>query len=333
MTPDGWKGSDMKQVLVSSVLLLGSLTAHTQDRPQNPPPTDLVAPAIAGVVAEGTPIQLVRGDFRRTEGPVGMPDGSLLFTERNRIIRIDESGNLSTFVENSNASNALGFDPGGRLISVQRAPDNEKVGVLHPTDDGRVLADAFEGNPFSRLNDLVIGSRGAIYFTDENGIYCLPPDGGQVSRVEQEIRNPNGVLLSPDESILYANDKDGEYILAFDVESDCTLENRRQFAKYRSVTMPGHPDPSLAEDNGADGLATDSDGRLYVATNVGVEVFGPLGAHLGVIPVVWGGESLNLRKPQNVAFAGPDRKTLYMVGSGAVFKLQLLAQGLSTRAK
>ena len=66
---------------------------------------------------------------------------------------------------------------------------------------------------------------------------------------------------------------------------------------------------------------------------MGVEVFSPQGEHLGVIPAVWGGESFNLRKPQNVAFAGPDRRILYMVGSGVVFKIQTLAQGPSTRAK
>lgn len=323
----------MKQALIPSLVLLCGLTLSSQGRPQLPPPTDLMAPAIAGVVADGTPIELVKAGFRRTEGPVGMPDGSLLFTEADSIIRIDARGNVSTFVERANASNAVGFDPQGRLISVQRAPGDEKVGVLYPPGSESTLADSFEGKPFNRLNDLVVSSRGGVYFTDTEGIYYLPPGGGEVTRVERGIANPNGVLLSPDEKTLYANDKDGEYLLAFDVASDGTLANRRQFAKYVSLTVPGHPDPLLAEDNGADGLAVDSEGRLYVATNLGVEVFSPRGEHLGVIPAVWGGESFNLRKPQNVAFAGPDRKTLYMVGAGAVFKVQTLAQGLSTRAK
>ena len=323
----------MKHMLIPSLVLLSSLAAHPQGRPQIPPPTDLVTPAIAGVVAPGTPIELVRAGFRRTEGPVGMPDGSLLFSERDNITRIDGDGNVSIFVEPSNAANAVGFDPQGRLISVQRAQGNEKVGVLYPSGSESVLADSFEGKPFSRLNDLVVGARGDVYFTDQEGIYYLPPDGGQVTRVEQRIANPNGVMLSPDEGTLYANDKDGEYLLAFDVAPDGTLANRRQFAKYKSVTVPGHPDRLVAEDNGADGLAVDSEGRIYVATNVGVEVFSPQGEHLGVIPAVWGGESFNLRKPQNVAFAGPDRRILYMVGSGVVFKIQTLAQGPSTRAK
>ena len=46
----------MKQTLIPSLILLSGLAAHPQGRPQIPPPTDLVAPAIAGVVAGGTPI-------------------------------------------------------------------------------------------------------------------------------------------------------------------------------------------------------------------------------------------------------------------------------------
>jgi gluconolactonase len=72
---------------------------------------------------------------------------------------------------------------------------------------------------------------------------------------------------------------------------------------------------------------------VYAATNSGVEVFSPRGELLGVIASVWGAENFNLRKPQNLAFGGPDRKTLYIVGAGTVFKVQLLAQGIQGRAK
>ncbi len=295
------------------------------------PPASVAAPAIPGVIAAGTTIELVNGGFRRTEGPVGAPDGSLLFTGANQIIRVDSAGQASTFVEPSNDANGLGFDAKGRLIAVQRAAGNEKVGVLHPPG-GATLVDRFNGKPFNRLNDLVVARSGGIYFTDVDGVYYLAP-GGSVARVIDDIPNPNGVILSPDETILYANDKDGEYLLAFDVAPDGTVRNRRNFARYKSLRIPGHKDPLVAEDNGADGLAIDNGGRLYVTTNLGVEIFGPRGDHLGVLPVVWGGDRFMLRKPQNVAFAGPDRRTLYIVGAGAVFKVQTLAQGITTRAK
>jgi gluconolactonase len=313
------------------IVLVSSATAAAQQAAPRPP-ARVPAPAIPGVIAPGTMIELVNGDFRRTEGPVGAPDGSLLFTGANQIVRVDAAGQSSTFVEPSNDANGLGFDAKGRLIAVQRGAGNEKVGVLHPPG-GATLADRFNGKPFNRLNDLVVSPKGAIYFTDVDGIYYLAP-GGQVTRVVgEEIPNPNGVILSPDEKVLYANDKDGEYLIAYDVSADGALRNRRNFAKYKSLREPGHKDPLLAEDNGADGIAIDNDGRLYVPTNVGVEIFSPKGEHLGVLPVVWGGEVFRLRKPQNVAFGGPDRRTLYIVGAGAVFKVRTLAQGITSRAK
>ena len=308
--------------------------------PALPVPTDLVVEtAIPGVVAAGTPMVLIKTGFEGAEGPVGMPDGSVLFTETRaaRVTRIDPDGNISTFVEHANESNGLGFDPQGRLISVQRAPNNQKVGVIYPPDTVAVLADSYDGKPFNRLNDIVIDKKGGVYFSDsigENtGLYYIPP-GGTAIRIFNETTNPNGVQLSPDEKILYANWEDGEYLLAFDVKPDGTLGLRRNFAKYESVKIPGHKDTRIAEGNGADGLAIDSDGRVYACTNRGIEVFSPQGQHLGTIRLVWGEKENALRKPANLAFAGRDKKTLYVFGAGgSAFKIQMLSQGFKGRAK
>ena len=75
----------------------------------------------------------------------------------------------------------------------------------------------------------------------------------------------------------------------------------------------------------SDGLAIDAEGRIYCAAIGGVLVFSPKGEHLGTIPV-----SL---QPQNIAFAGPDKKTLYIVGRGSAFKVRLLTAGFAGRAK
>jgi hypothetical protein len=60
---------------------------------------------------------------------------------------------------------------------------------------------------------------------------------------------------------------------------------------------------------------------------------GGFGDLLGIIPAVYGGERFMLEKPQNVAFGGTDRKTLYTVGAGTVFKVRTVAPGIATRAK
>src|SRR5262245_46329156 len=234
----------MRRPVVVLLALPLSATAFAQrgGRQQLPPPKEAVAPAIPGVVAAGTKIELVKFPVQNPEGPIGLTDGSgIIFTERgsaDRITKIDANGNTSTFVEKGNLTNGMGWDSHGRLISVQRPRGAERVGVLYPPASVATLVDSFEGKPFNALNDLVVTTKDGVYFTDSEGVYFLPPGGpgSAVKRVISDIENPNGVQLSPDEKTLYANDKDGEYLLAFDVKPDGTLTNRRNFGKYKSVT-------------------------------------------------------------------------------------------------
>ena len=77
--------------------------------------------------------------------------------------------------------------------------------------------------------------------------------------------------------------------------------------------------------DGADGLAVDAEGRLYVASSAGVEVFDATGRALGVISLP--------KQPQNLAFAGPGKQQLFIVGRGAAWRIDTLAQGFTGRAK
>ena len=327
----------MKTYTVFVVALFAlSSTAHGQQRGAPPPPvTDTVAPNIPGVVSGGTKVEVIKEGFQGTEGPIGLPDGSLIFTETNasRITKIGLDNSVSPYLENTNGSNGLAFDSKGRLISVQTTAGQTRIGVLAPKGSEAVLADSFEGKPFGRPNDLVVDKKGGVYFTEPGpnatpgappppltpAVYYVPP-GGRAMRIAEGIERPNGITLSRDERTLYINNTSGEYLLAFDVQSDGSVKNRRNFAKYQTVSKT---DTGLS--SGADGLAIDSEGRLYVATAGGVEVFSGGGQHLGTIPVS--------RAPQNLAFAGPNKKTLFIVGRGAAYKVQMLAQGFAGRAK
>ena len=303
---------------------------------QTPPPpaTDTLAPAIPGVVAEGTKVTVIKEGLQGTEGPIALPDGSLIFTETNtsRITKIDKDNNITTFLENTNGLNGLGFDPKGRIVSVQTTPGRTRIGVTYPAGSEATLAEGFEGRP----NDLVVDKKGGVYFTVPGPlaaqpgapapttpfvpfVYYIPP-GGKYAKVAEGIENPDGLTLSHDERTLYINNTRGEYLLAFDVQDDGTLRNRRNFGKYVGVTKT---ETGVA--TGADGLAIDNDGRLYAATTAGVQIFSPKGEHLGTIPVS--------RAPQNLAFAGPDKKTLHLVGRGAAYKIQMLTPGFLGRAK
>jgi len=137
---------------------------------------------------------------------------------------------------------------------------------------------------------------------------------------------PNGIQLSRDEKTLYVSDSNGTAVIAWDIQPDGLVRNRRAFG-----TLTGRS----TRDNGlggvptfADGMTIDNDGRLYVATGGGVEVLSEQGRHLGTIPV---------RCPpadcQNLAFGGPDKRTLFVAGAGSLYRVQTIARGFTGRAK
>jgi gluconolactonase len=310
-------------MLLLAAVLAGAAIARAasnsaDDGPLDPSP-ESIAGGIPGVVAAGTRVELLRAGFQGTEGVISMPDGSMLFCEidTSKVIRIDPAGNFSTYLEDSNRSIGLAYDARGRLIAAQSL--EPRIGVLAP--ERRTLADEFEGQPLVRPNDLVVDAKGGIYFTDPlpspQMQFREPPPGrkpllfyitpsGRLMKATEELSQPNGVQLSPDGKTLYA--VNGQHIVAFDVQLDGSVRNARKL-----VDVTG------------DGLAIDSESRLYVATGQGIQVVSATGRVLGLIatPV----------RMQSIAFGGVDRKMLYAVGRGAVYRVVLLARGVDGRAK
>ena len=198
------------------------------------------------------------------------------------------------------------------------------------------LVDNFEGRPFGMPNDLVADKKGNIYFTDsglapsltvprEGGaLYDFKSDGTLI-KLDDRFTFANGIVLSPDEKVLYVADTLSEFVLAYDVQPDGTTRNRRNFGKLDAAHQPEGVNAPNFRPYGADGIAIDGAGRLYVGSALGVQVFNPQGQHLGTIPTS--------RPVQSLAFAGTDKKTLYLVGGGIVWKVAMQAQGLMTRAK
>jgi gluconolactonase len=304
------------RIAVVTLCALSSASLYAQaptTAPPRPPATETVAPAIPGVVAAGTKVTIVKDGLQSSEGPILMPDGTTLFTEpgASKVHKIDRSGAISTLVENTGRANGLALDSKGRLIATTALT----VEVLYPPAAKTVLA-----KMSTRPNDLVIDKKDGIYFTlpsdKPSAVYYIPA-GGQATKVG-EAPGAHGIQLSPDEKTLYSADSGGEYLVAFDVRADGTLTNRRNFGKYTGSFVK-------SPESHADGIAIDSQGRVYVGIEIGVQVFSPKGDSLGLIPTS--------QRPQNLAFAGPDKKTLYLTGGSALFSVQMLAQGYLGRAK
>jgi gluconolactonase len=298
------------------ILLLSLLQAPAQ-APQPAKPLD----GIPGVVAKGETVQLVKEGFAFTEGPVPTSDGGIYFSDlltSDRIHRVSPDGTITVVREQTNGANGLAVNAKGELFAVES--NGKRVSKFA---DGKVTA-LTEGSPDKPLlapNDLILDSKGGVYFTDPGPrpvvpgrivyVYYLPPGAKQPIMLDDKIARPNGIILTTDGKTLIVNDTVGETIFAYDVQSDGTVKNKRPFTKLKGIPA--------GENSGADGMAIDRENRLYVTAQNGVQVFDKAGVHLGTIPVP--------RQPSNVAFSGKDKKTLFITAREGVYRLRMLAEG------
>jgi gluconolactonase len=327
--------------VLASALVLGQPSAQqVQQQAQPQGVREVTVSEIPGVIAAGTKWKLVWQGTDNADGIVGTPDGGLLFAQEqpNRISKLDANDKLSVFVGNTHGAGSVAMDSKGRLLAVQRTctdpggnpnqcSEPTAVGIIYPENERKTLTDGFQGKPLGRPNDLVADKKGGAYFTSGGAFYVSP--AGQVSSIGENLRT-NGIILSPDEKTLYVTN--GMVVVALDVKPDGSVANQRDFARLE------------AGGNG-DGMTIDAAGRLYVTSAPGVQVFSADGKYLGVIPTP--------RNVISVAFSGPDKKTLYVVGGGAlgsdgrevttaagvrnnaktIFKIAMVAQGFKGRAK
>lgn len=244
-------------------------------------------------------------------GPDGWPPAT--------IYRLTPPASVDVFLDaNGNGDlgvNGLGIDHDGWLIGCTH--DERSISRIDPGTLARTtVADRFEGNRFNSPNDNVVRSDGTIYFTDPTwqlgnrpqetnfkGVYRIAPDG-DVLLVADDFGSPNGIALSPDETVLYVADDQNAHVRAFDVMPDGSTSGGAVFA----------------DTPGADGMAVDCAGNLYVTVTTGIAVFSPDGTALGSIdtPI----------KPANATFGGPDRKTLYITASSTLYRVDMAVPGL-----
>jgi len=325
-------------VTVLALVLGTMLIAQRQGFPQPEGAREVTVREVPGVVAAGAMWAIAWQGTDNADGIVGTTDGGLLFAQEqpSRIGKLDRNDNFSVYLEDTHGAGALAIDSQGRILAVERTctdPGRQPATCTEPTavavlsPQHKVLADNFQGKGLGRLNDLMADKKGGVYFNGAGTFYLSP--SGQVSSIGENIRS-NGILLSRDEKTLYVTN--GGAIVAFDIQPDGSVQNQREFAR-------------LEAGGAGDGMAIDAAGRLYVSSGPGVQVLSSEGKYLGLIPTP--------RSAISAAFSGPGKRTLYVVGSGAlgpdgkefrtpagvrnnaktIYKIHMQAEGFQGRAK
>lgn len=286
------------------------------------------------------------------EGPSWHPTGNVYFSDipNARIMRRDRNGEIHVFRTSSGFTNGTCFDLQGRMICCEGggAASNRRVTRLELDGTITVLADRFAGKRINSPNDCTIDRRGRIYFTDPRyrsregleqfdedgreieGVYRID-DVGKVSRIlTHEIQRPNGIAISPDQKYLYIADNkndrptDNRRLWRFDLKEDGSVDTSSQKLLFDWGT-----------DRGPDGMAIDSEGRLYVTAGfnhpdppaqtanrykAGIYVITSDGRLVQFVPVP-------TDMITNCAFGDADRKTLYITAGHKLWSIRTEVPG------
>jgi gluconolactonase len=268
------------------------------------------------------------------EGPVALPDGSVLLVEifAGTLVRVSSDGAKTTVARPGGGPNGAAIGPdskcyvcnnGGFRWHVEgsyRRPilqaDDYRGGRIERIDlqTGTVerLYDAAGEVPLKGPNDLVFDSQGGFYFTDlgkvraremdRGAVYYATPDGSFITEVVFPMVTPNGVGLSPDEKTLYVAETEPARLWAFDVIEPGVVHKAPWPSPHGGRLVAG-----VGGYQRFDSLALDADGRICVATlvNGGITVISPDGRHV---------EHHAMPDPMttNICFGGTDMKTAFV---------------------
>lgn len=270
------------------------------------------SPQLQDILIPGEDWKLVAEGYKFTEGPSVNAKGEVFFNDvpGSKTLKIDLDGKVSEFLADTKKGDGQAFGPDGRLYSV--AGGAEQIIAYDAQGKGTTIAEGFRGN------DLVVRHDGGVYVTnpgwngkDPSKIWYINPSG-EKKVVDTGLKFSNGLCLSPDQSLLYVADSRSHWVYSYQVQTDGSLKHKQ---KYYHLHVH-----DSADDSGADGLRTDRDGRLYVATRMGLQVCDQAGRVNCIIPTPNG-------KVSNLTFGGSKFDTIFATCGDKIYSRAVKVSG------
>jgi sugar lactone lactonase YvrE len=162
------------------------------------------------------------------------------------------------------------------------------------------------------VHDLTVRNNGDMYAVTGSDLWLIRATGEKV-KLDQGLKGASGVALTPDGLWLFVAQRLSRSGLSYRVRSDGTLDARAPFYDFDV--------PAWADDSGAAEIAMDRDGRAYVATRIGVQVFDRNGRVAAILPLPGNAAATGL------CFGGKNFDTLYVAGGGKVYRRRLRVEG------
>jgi gluconolactonase len=283
--------------------------------------------------------RVVAGGLLFPEGPVAMPDGSVVLVEiaRGTLSRVLPDGRIEVIAELGGGPNGAAIGPGGDCFVCNNGgfewhvgPDGYRRPVGRPADysggriervdlatgKSQVLYTECNGVTLKGPNDIVFDDRGGFWFTDlgkvygrqmdRGAVYYARADGSLIREAAFPLVTPNGIGLSPDGKTLYVAETEPARLWAFDIFGGGELRKEPWPSPHGGRLVAG-----IGGYQRFDSMAVEADGNICVATLItgGVSVISPKG------------EWLEFHKATeayctNLAFGGAGLRKAYVTLSG-----------------
>jgi gluconolactonase len=259
------------------------------------------------------PWQQIADPYRSIVDPTADKHGNVFFADRatDRIYKLDADGKVTLFKDHANGARTLRAGADDRLYALEAT--EKRIVSMGPGGDVKVLARNVEAA------GIAVTAKGTLYFTNPSTKTIHYIDAVGKTRIvydQGEIASPAGLALSPDQAMLIVTDAQGRYSWSFQIMADGSLNNGEPFYRLEM--------PEKGWMSGVAGVMEDSNGQVYFATPLGIQVCEANGRVSQI---------LNAPEPEAISsltFAGADMNWLYITEDGKLFRRPVKVSGTKT---
>jgi sugar lactone lactonase YvrE/predicted alpha/beta superfamily hydrolase len=272
---------------------------------------------LSAVLIPGQQWQLATDGSKSADGAAVNAKGEVFYRDAlsGTTYKIGVDGKVTLFLKDSRRIAGQAFGPDNRLYA---AGDDGRVTAY----DEKIKAASIADGVAARA--LVVAHNGNVYAAQPaaegtgkpSQIWLIKPSG-EKQVVDTGIGYAGGITLSPDQTLLYVSDRSSHWVYSFQVQPGGSLQFKQ---RYYWLHVPDSDDES-----GASGMCVDREGRLYVATRLGVQICDQAGRVNCIIPTPNG-------RVTGLCLGGENFDTLFATCGDKVYKRKMKVTGANAWA-
>jgi sugar lactone lactonase YvrE len=271
---------------------------------------------LQSILLPGEGWEEVAGTYQGADGLCANQQGEVYFSDAaDRVIyKIPDDGKPIPFTQTGSAVRGLAFGPEGTLYGA--APDEGKIMTFTTDGTAKTITDGIRGHSLVVTSDKTVYATEPGNHSDEPSKLWQIKSNGDKEVIDSGLLAASGLAFSPDKTLLFVAEKSTQWIYSYRSGPDGSLEDKQRFYWLHMTDIPN--------DSGAEDLAVDTRGILYVATRMGIQVCDRNGRVRAILPL-----PTPCGPVRALCFGGEKNDLLMATDGHRIFKRKLKAVGYS----